>query len=549
MKKEKKILPAAITIFGAKGDLTRRKLIPALYNLYADNHLPADFSIFCVDFLPVDSPAYRDWLLEGIDEFSRTGKADKTKWAAFSARVNYIQGDFTKEETYDSLKDGIKKFETREKVRGIRMFYFAVAPRFIEPIADFLCSNKLCNRDVLDRIIVEKPFGTDYDSARKLNRYLSKRFKEKQIYHIDHYLGKEMVQNVMAFRFANHVFEPLWNNKYIDHVQISVAEEVSVGLRGGYYDSSGALRDMIQNHLFQVLCIIAMDCPKAYEAEAIRDAKVKVLKHIRPFTTEQVFKDVVRAQYTAGTVNGQARPAYREEGQVAKDSNTETFVAAKFLIDSDRWKGVPFFLRTGKNMPRQSSVVMIQFKESPHKIFKDDIEPNRLVISIQPELEIGLLFEGKVPGLHMKLLPVEMDFTYPSNYSVSLPEAYETLLLDALDGEATQFMRADQIEWAWKVVMPILDAWKKYPKKQLQFYKAGTWGPPAADNILKPYAKEWFKLAHDMPAATSSLQAGGNGTGAGNGAEKSALAPAASTATPTTGTTAQESRPATAKPA
>ena len=500
---QKKVIPAAITIFGAKGDLARRKLIPALYNLYADDHLPEQFSIFCVDFLTVGQDAYREWLLEGVDQFSRTGKADKGKWAKFSANINYIQGDFMQTATYTALKTAIKKFEDTEKVRGIRMFYFAVAPRFIEPIADSLCNNKLCNRDTLDRIVVEKPFGTDLESARKLNRYLSKRFKEKQIYHIDHYLGKEMVQNIMAFRFANYVFEPLWNNKYIDHIQISVAEEVSVGKRGGYYDTSGALRDMIQNHLSQLLCIIAMECPKEYEAEAIRDAKVKVLKSVRPFTTERVFKDVVRAQYTAGRVHGEDRPAYRDEEQVAKDSTTETFVAAKILIDNDRWKGVPFFLRTGKDMPRQSSVIMIQFKDSPHKIFKDDVTPNRLMISIQPELEIGLLFEGKEPGLHMKLVPVEMDFMYKGNYMQSLPEAYEALLLDVLEGEATQFMRADQIEWAWKVVTPILDAWKKSPKKGLQFYEAGTWGPKAADTLLKPYAKSWYQFDLESEGATT----------------------------------------------
>ena len=531
--KQKKVVPASITIFGAKGDLTKRKLIPAFYNLYADNHLPADFAIFCVDFLATDQAAYRDYLLEGVDAFSRTGKADKAKWAAFSARITYVQGDFMKKETYDELKGAIKKFEDTEKVRGVRMFYFAVAPRFIEPIADALCNQKLCNRDALDRIVVEKPFGTDLDSARKLNRYMSKRFKEKQIYHIDHYLGKEMVQNIMAFRFANHVFEPLWNNKFIDHVEISVAEEVGVGKRGGYYDSAGALRDMIQNHLLQVLCIIAMDCPKEYEAEAIRDAKVKVLKDVRPFTTEQVFKNVVRAQYTAGTVNGEARPAYRDEEQVAKDSTTETFVAAKILIDSNRWKGVPFFLRTGKDMPRQSSTVMIQFKDSPHKIFKDDIEPNRLIISIQPELEIGLLFEGKVPGLHMKLLPVEMDFTYKGNYAQSLPEAYEALLLDVLEGEATQFMRADQIEWAWKVVMPILDAWKKFPKKQLQFYEAGTWGPSAANAILKPFAKEWFRHVHPTDGATTPAGFDdGNAPSRSNGEGAARPAPAVKAAEP-----------------
>jgi len=494
MIKSKKTEPAAITIFGAKGDLTSRKLIPAFYNLYADGHLPSDFAIFCVDFVSVDEQAYRNDLLTADNEFSRSGKADKDKWAAFSANIFYIQGDFQQAKTYATLKDRIKEFEQKQKQKGSRMFYFAVAPRFIEIIGDALGQAKLCTSDTLHRIVVEKPFGTDLESARKLNRYLAKRFKEKQIYHIDHYLGKEMVQNIMAFRFANHVFEPLWNRDYIDHIQISVAEEVSVGKRGGYYDTAGALRDMIQNHLLQLFCIIAMDCPKAYEAEAIRDAKVKVLKHVRSLTTERVFKEVVRGQYTEGEIHGVKQVGYRQEGQVAPDSATETFVAAKLLIDSDRWKGVPFFLRTGKCMARQSSVITIQFKDSPHKIFKDDIVPNKLIMSIQPELEIGLLFESKVPGLHMKLTPVEMDFMYKDNYSQSLPEAYEALLLDVLEGDATSFMRTDQIEYAWKVVMPILNAWKKFPRKQLQFYPAGSWGPAAADRLLRPYAKEWFKL-------------------------------------------------------
>jgi len=493
MIKHKKLESAAITIFGAKGDLTSRKLIPAFYNLYADGHLPPAFAIFCVDFVAVDEQAYRNDLLAADNEFSRSGKADKDKWAAFSANIFYIQGDFQQAKTYSMLKDKIKDFEAKHP-KGSRMFYFAVAPRFIEIIGDALCQAKLCTSDANHRIVVEKPFGTDLDSAKKLNRYLGKRFEEKQIYHIDHYLGKEMVQNIMAFRFANYVFEPLWNKDYIDHIEISVAEEVSVGKRGGYYDSAGALRDMIQNHLLQLFCIIAMDCPKAYEAEAIRDEKVKVLKHVRPWTTEQVFKNVVRGQYTAGEIGGTPRVGYRQEAQVAPDSVTETFVAMKLLVDSDRWKGVPFFLRTGKSMPRQSSVITIQFKETPHKIFKDDIEANKLIISVQPELEIGLFFESKVPGLQMKLLPVEMDFMYKDNYTHSLPEAYEALLLDVLHGEATSFMRTDQIEYAWKVVMPILNAWKKYPRKQLQFYPAGSWGPAAADRLLKPYAKEWFKL-------------------------------------------------------
>lgn len=493
---------AAITIFGARGDLTQRKLIPALYNLYLDGHLPARFAIFCVDFVTIGDQEYKAEMLKGVNEFSRSGKADPAKWDEFERKVHYIQGDFQQDVTYTTLKTKIRDFE---QGRGIRMFYFAVAPRFIEVISDELCKNKLCTIDTHHRVVVEKPFGTDLKSARKLNRYLSSRFQERQIYHIDHYLGKEMVQNIMAFRFANHIFDPLWNKDFIDHIQISVAEEVSVGKRGGYYDTSGALRDMIQNHLLQLLCIMAMDCPVAYEAEAIRDSKVKVLKSVRLMTDKDVFKNVVRGQYTQGEVQGEQRVAYREEPNVSPESDTETFVAARLFIDNNRWKGVPFFLRTGKSMPRQSSVIMVQFKESPNAIFKDDNVPNRLVISIQPELEIGLVFESKVPGLHMQLVPVKMNFLYTDNYSQSLPEAYETLLLDVLEGDATSFMRTDQIEAAWKVVMPILDAWAASPSKQLRFYPAGTWGPPEADNLLKPHAKDWYKL-ESAPRVTQNMK-------------------------------------------
>jgi glucose-6-phosphate 1-dehydrogenase len=492
--KVKKALPAAITIFGAKGDLTKRKLIPALYNLFIGGHLPEITSIYCVDGIAAEEAAFKADLLSGVNEFSRQGKAEPGQWTAFAAKLTYIQGDFLKGETYSGLKKMLDAFDKQNKELGSRMFYFAVAPRFIEIIGEALYKCKLCNREGLDRIVVEKPFGTDLDSARKLNRFLSKRFSEKQIYRIDHYLGKETVQNIMAFRFANYVFEPLWNKKYIDHIQISVAEEVGVGKRGGYYDSSGALRDMIQNHLLQLLCIVGMECPDAYKAELIRDAKVKVLKSMRIYTPGEVFKNVIRGQYTEGEINHIPRPGYREEGQVASGSNTETFVAARMFIDNERWRGVPFFLRTGKSMPKQSSVIVIQFKDSPHKIFKDDIIPNRLIISIQPELEISLLFESKVPGLHMKLLPVEMDFMYQDAYTESLPEAYEALLLDVLQGDATLFMRADQVEAAWKVVMPIVDAWRKSPAKQLHLYKAGSWGPTASNAILKPHAREWFRL-------------------------------------------------------
>ena len=494
MKEKKAPLPALITIFGAKGDLTRRKLVPALYNLYTANHLPQTFAIYCIDYLASDENDFKGELLSGINEFSRNGTAQQKQWEEFSENIFYIQGDFQKPGTFASLKERADNFDKQNKQRGTRLFYFATAPRFIEIIAEGLYKNKICNRPAQHRIVVEKPFGTDLASAKKLNLFLSKRFEEKQVYRIDHYLGKEAVQNIMAFRFANYVFEPLWNNKFIDYIQISVAEELGVEKRGGYYDSSGALRDMIQNHLLQLMCIVAMECPAAYKAELIRDAKVNVLKQVRRYSGKDIFKNVVRAQYTAGTINGKPRVGYRLEEQVSSKSSTETFVAAKLFVDNKRWQGVPFFLMTGKSLPRQASVITVQFKDSPNKIFKDDIESNRLVISIQPELEIGFLFESKVPGLEMKLQSVNMDFSYQDAYTESVPEAYESLLLDVLEGDPTLFMRADQVDNAWKVVMPILDAWKKYPQKQLYFYEAGSWGPKQAFQLVKPYTDVLFQL-------------------------------------------------------
>ncbi len=495
INKKKPTVPVLFTIFGAKGDLTKRKLIPALYNLFIGGHLPGIFSIYCIDYLTADEISFKHDLLEGINEFSRNGIAEETKWKEFSSKIIYSQGDFQKDETFGILKEKADDFDKQNKIRAKRIFYFSTAPRFIEVIADGLYKHRVCNRVALDRIVIEKPFGTDLHSARKLNVFLSKRYLEKQIYRIDHYLGKETVQNIMAFRFANYVFEPLWNKKYIDHVQISVGEQVGVGNRGGYYDSSGALRDMIQNHLLQLLCNIAMDAPSAYQAELIRGAKTEVLKKIRLYSGKEVFKNVVRGQYTESIINDKKVNAYREEKQVAPDSTTETFVSARFFVDNKRWEGVPFFLTTGKSLTKQVSVIVIQFKDSPNKIFKEDVVPNQLIISIQPELEICLLFENKVPGLEMKLKAVDMDFTYQDSYTESLPEAYETLLLDVLHGDPTLFMRADQVEAAWKVVMPVLDAWKKHPTKQLHFYKAGTWGPvTAALKLLKPYAKKLFQL-------------------------------------------------------
>ncbi len=486
--------PAAIVIFGGTGDLTKRKLIPAFYNLFLSKNLPKKFTILLLGRNEDKNEQYKKDLFDGINEFSRTGKPDEKNWKIFSDKIFYRQGNFLDNSTYEILKKDLDTFDKKNKQRCLRIFYLAIAPQFIEAASEGLYKNKLCNQITLDRIVVEKPFGTDLASAQKLNHFLQKRFSEKQIFRIDHYLGKETVQNIMAFRFANTIFEPVWNNRYIDHVQLSLSEQVSIGKRGGYYDGSGALKDMIQNHLLQLLCVVAMECPGKYDEKNIRNAKANVLKSIKPFSADAVFKNVLRAQYTKGKLNNVPQQGYLQEENIPPASTTETFIAAKFFINNERWKGVPFFLATGKCLPKQASVIMIQFKDSPYKIFKDDTVPNRLTISIQPEQEISLLFESKVPGVQMKLKPVEMDFTYKESYTEATPEAYETLLLDVLDGDATLFMRSDQVEAAWKVVMPIINAWKKNPKKGLLKYAAGTWGPAAATSLLKPFAKKWVVL-------------------------------------------------------
>jgi len=488
-----KSIPANIVIFGGFGDLAWRKLIPAFYNLYTGGFLPDKFAIYSVHYQGLPEGAYEKHMLEGVNLFSRKGKAKAAEWKKFTDHLYFFQGDFTIDETYARLKKILDENDKQWKARATRLLYYSVAPNFIETISNGIARHNIALQRDKDRIVVEKPFGTDLESAKNLNALLDRLFYENQIYRIDHYLGKEVVQNIIALRFANHIFEPLWNNKYIDQVQISVAETVSVGTRGSYYDKSGALRDMIQNHLLQLLSLVAMDCPANYDAEDIRKQKVKVLKKVRPFTTATAVQNVVRAQYTRGELNGKILPGYKEETNVARNSYTETFVAMKLQIDNPRWNGVPFYLRTGKSMEKQSSVIVVQFKDSPHKIFKDDVVPNRLIISIQPEQKISLLFEGKVPGLEMKLKPLEMDFSYHNAFAEEAPEAYETLLLDALEGDATQFIRADQVETAWSIVMPVLNAWSR-EKGDMKKYKAGSRGPKEADDLIKEGRIKWLAL-------------------------------------------------------
>jgi glucose-6-phosphate 1-dehydrogenase len=482
----------AIIIFGAKGDLAKRKLLPALYNLFLSESLSGTFRIVCVDYAASEESVFKNEMRAAVDQFSRTGNTTDAGWNNFSNQLQYVQGDFTKPEIFGTLKTILNQFDEAVKGNACRLFFYSIAPRFIETISLGLYSQKLAANKTLHRIVIEKPFGTDDASAKKLNRFLLQKFSEQQLFRIDHYLGKETVQNILAFRFANNVFEPLWNNRYIDNVQITVAETVSVGSRGGYYDQSGAVRDMIQNHLLQLLCVVAMEAPLAYNDKEIRNKKQQVLKQVKPFDKKTIETDVVRAQYKSGLVKNEPQVAYRNEAGIPKTSVTETYFAAKFLVENTRWKGVPFYLRTGKCLTKQSSMIVIELKPTPHKIFKDDCEPNRLVISIQPDNEISLWFENKIPGADMKLKNVEMDFTYKESYTEAMPEAYEALILDALQGDATLFMRADQVEAAWKVVMPILNYWKKENKPALAFYEAGTTGPKQADALLKKDKRKWF---------------------------------------------------------
>ena len=491
--------PCTVVIFGATGDLTHRKLVPALYNLQRERLLPPGFSVVGFARRDWSDDFFRDSLLKDAKEFSRSG-IDPNLWGSFAEGMSYIQASFDDPAGYAALAVRLRELDEQRGASGNRLFYLSTPPESYATIIQQLGAAGLARSpgNGWTRIIIEKPFGRDLTSARALNAEVHNVFDEQQVYRIDHYLGKETVQNILVFRFANGIFEPLWDRRYVDHVQITVAETVGLEGRGGYYEHAGAMRDMVQNHLMQLLTLTAMEPPIGYRADAVRDEKVKVLRAIRPMPPEQVDQHTVRGQYGPGTVAGQAVPGYREEPGVAADSMTETYVALRFFIDNLRWAGVPFLLRTGKRLPKRVSEIAIQFRSAPLMLFDDgplsDIEPNVLAMQVQPDEGITLRFDSKVPGQANQIRPVTMDFRYNAAFGVESPEAYERLLLDAMLGDSTLFTRSDEVEASWSLITPIHQGWAQDAPPPFPNYEAGTWGPKAADMLLGKEWRSWRRL-------------------------------------------------------
>ena len=488
--------PTVFVIFGAQGDLTKRKLIPALYNLAESHHLPQEFAILGVDVIPMNTEDFRVTIKRDIQELS-TRHIDPTikKWLL--DRLYYLSGDFLDPRTYERLKELLANINQTHGIQGNYLFYMATAPMFFAEIVQQLGAHGLVEnrKDCSRRIIIEKPFGHDLPSARALNQSLCEVLDEHQIFRIDHYLGKETVQNILVFRFANGIFEPVWNRQYIDHVQITVAETLGVEHRGTYYETAGALRDMVPNHLLQILAFVAMEPPNAFDPEAVRDEKAKVLRAIQPMNPVEVLQSTVAGQYQVGVIDDQQVSSYRTEMHVDPSSLTETFVAMKLSIESWRWENVPFYLRTGKRLPARTTEVVIQFKSAPLMLFRntpvDQLAPNVLVIRIQPDEGISLSFGAKIPGPKVQVGTVDMDFHYAKYFGDAPSTGYETLLHDVMAGDTTLFQRSDNVELGWNIVDPIVNVWGSLGSHGLHSYPAGTWGPPEADALLAKEGRKW----------------------------------------------------------
>jgi glucose-6-phosphate 1-dehydrogenase len=489
--------PCVMVIFGFSGDLTRRKLIPALYNLASQQLLSREFAVIGVGRSPMSDDDARKKVTEDFKHFA-TGAVDQDLWEWFVRRISYISGDFDDPTTYDRLNEALARVDKEHNSHGNYFFYLATAPNFFGGIVEHLGHVGLMTEEKdthWRRVIIEKPFGHDLDSAKALNQQILKVASECQIYRIDHYLGKETVQNILALRFANGIFEPIWNRRYIDHVQISVAETVGVETRGGYYDGAGALRDMVPNHIMQLITLTAMEPPISFEANAVRDEQAKILHAIQPFSNEDVLSKTIRGQYGEGLVDGKRVPGYRNEEGVPPDSRTETFVAMRLLIDNWRWAGVPFYLRTGKRLPGRNTHVVIQFRRAPFMLFREtqveNMMPNQLVLHIQPEEGISLRFAAKTPGPAMQLGEVNMDFEYADYFGINPSTGYERLLHDCMTGDATLFQRADMVEAGWSIVNPVMDVWKALPPRYFPNYPAGTWGPKESDELMERDGRRW----------------------------------------------------------
>jgi glucose-6-phosphate 1-dehydrogenase len=488
--------PCSVILFGASGDLAKRKVIPAMYDLAQHNSLGERYAIVGFARTPMTDETFRTTIGEAAKTISEVGPIDPAKWNDFSSNLYYSAGEYADLNSYAQLAKRLAEIDAEKKLGGNRLFYLSTPPEVYPDIVQQLGRAGLArptNPNSWVRIIIEKPFGRDLASARELNKIVLNVFEEKQVYRIDHYLGKDTVQNLLVLRFGNGIFEPLWNRNYVDHVQITAAETLGVERRGGFYETAGALRDMIQSHVLQLTSLTAVEPPASFDATAVRNEKLKVLQSIRPYDLEMVAQSVVRGQYAPGVVNGKKLAGYRDEPGVNPNSRTETFVAMKVLIDNWRWAGVPFYLRTGKRLAKRTTEIMIQFRCAPHIVFrKREVEPNRLVLNIQPDEGISVSFGAKRPGTEMSIGNVTMNFSYREAFGGASRSAYATLLNDCLRGDATLFDRGDSVEAAWALVDPILDVWSAAKTATVPMYPAGTWGPKESDQLLERDDRQWY---------------------------------------------------------